>query len=101
MIMKTTIAQLVAQMQKVIEVQNNSLSGGYLSVGKGLSELYGTDEFNNDKCIEAKSTNKGCTNLLDCTKSLNYGSCKNVKICYDTDDRNKCGKIVTSSNNIM
>ena len=67
------MVNLASLMQKLIETQNGSLTGGYLSINNSV---------NNSYLLVDGSTNKSsCNNPGDCSNTTNEFSCHNTGKC--------------------
>ena len=78
--MNKTIEFLASKMQKLLENNNGSLSGGFISVSQ--NQITGNGQNSNSKCIAAQTTNNhDCANWGSCDGTSNKGVCFNPRSC--------------------
>ena len=87
--MKRSIGSLVAQMQKILENQNGTLSGGFSSLSNNANSNPSTL---NQRCIQAETKNNGPCHNGQCDHSHNGGICLNTGSCLLTTDDGGSGQ---------
>ncbi len=82
--MKQSISGLAKRMQQLLEMQNGTLEGGFMSITKNpLPYPIGLNEYN---CVADRTMNNGCTNT-DCAGLNIGGPCLNFIDCHHSTNK--------------
>ena len=91
--MKKPIEYLVRQMQKLIENNNGTITGGYVSITNRINGIYPVSpnpvspnpvNLNPDNCNPADSVNASSCGNVVCNGSTNGGYCINYYSCVNS-----------------
>jgi phage-related tail fiber protein len=74
------ISELAKQMQRIIENQNGTFTGGFLSIEQ-KNQPINPSGLNEKNCISASSNEGSCTNNNGCINSKNSIRCTN-NMCF-------------------
>lgn len=85
--MNKSISALINEMQQIVQNQNGTLAGGYMSLTRvpvgtdgGNGKSTNADACNNHSCPNSTNGGRACTNHTSCEGSTNSGTgCMSVK----------------------